>query len=155
MKTLFWILFAIMNFHILLGQDTLIEFIELGDELMDTSNLDFGLQEMPKFNGTDDINGIKKFIEDNLALPQLHNCFVTRIYVTIEIDTSGYISKKEIKIDDNRIHCENQYKDQVKDAYKNAIIDVLEKMPKFEPGKVGDEKKSVRLTFPINIDYDF
>ena len=95
-----------------------------------------------------------RLIQTNIKVPKSYDCFFTMIEFHFLVDKDGTVTKKEIVINDSRIHCDN---DSNREAFKAEMIEIIleiidSKMLKWKPAVFENEKVEYPVSVPMKID---
>lgn len=94
----------------------------------------FGPETMPEFPGGTE--ALVNFIKENIKFPTPGICVEGKVFVMFVVEEDGAIS--ELKVAKG-----------LGVAYDKAALEVFEKMPNWNPGKLNGHPARVRMVFPI------
>lgn len=109
------------------------------------------VDEMPVINDST-YKDLPEFFIRNFKVTDSLDCVVTYFLIEFIIESDGSISSTKVTIPDNRIHCENErYSSAIKELYVSHCKELINKLPRFKPGKLNGKKVPVKMEIPIHI----
>ena len=98
----------------------------------------YDLSTLPLFPGGEP--ALQRFLRDNISFPAISrdSNICTTFAFQFVIQRDGRVT--EVK---TLRHCNSNYEQQV--------IDILQNMPRWQPGRIGDTEVATRFTLPIRI----
>lgn len=116
---------------------------------VDTSEVYYIVEKMPTMKGNRSVlTGFSELFSNKFVYPDSLNCgIISTYYIEFTISKKGEVIDPVIRFRSNYKDCKKDY-----EKLKTAILEFLDKLPKFEPGEHNGIKVDVRLKFPVHID---
>lgn len=119
-------------------QDDIIQIMEMEEEDNDDEEIFVIAEEMPLFKGTEELEGFRRWVQENLKYPRMaeENSISGTVYVNFVINKQGELTDIQIARG-------------VDSSLDNEVIRVLKEAPKWTPGLQRGKPVSVRMAIPV------
>jgi len=107
---------------------------------------------MPQFVGGD--AKLIGFLTDNFKMPYNKDCYISKINFNFVVEKDGSLSHKQIEIKDKNVQLKSDKEtiEHCKKIYADSAMSVLNRMPKWAPGKMKGNKVRVKYSVPLNFE---